>query len=129
MPARNRVLALLLPLIAGVLLTQSVSGAPPKLKVGELPPPKLSSHVKLSDYSGKIVIVSFWASWCSPCRKELPVLDAIQKQATRDKLVVFSVNWGEDARRFHEIERGLRSKGVGSRCSATSTATTASSTA
>jgi thiol-disulfide isomerase/thioredoxin len=111
MPVRHRVLALLL-LIPGLLLTHSVSGAAPELKVGELPPPTLNWHTKLSDYRGKIVIVSFWASWCPPCRKEIIVLGQIQKHATRDKLVVLSVNWQENAQRFRDSQRQLREHGV-----------------
>jgi thiol-disulfide isomerase/thioredoxin len=75
--------------------------------VGDFPPPKLKWNVKLSDYRGKIVIISFWASWCPPCRKEMPVLAVIQKQATRDKLVVFAVDWQESDDRFRQIKRAL----------------------
>ena len=55
------------------------------LQVGDVPPDNLGrastgGKVKLGDYRGKIVIISFWASWCPPCRKELPVLAAIQKK-------------------------------------------------
>jgi thiol-disulfide isomerase/thioredoxin len=64
--------------------------------------------VKLSDYRGKIVIISFWASWCPPCRKELPVLAAIQKHGTRDKIVVFAVNWKESGDRYRAIIKTLK---------------------
>lgn len=82
------------------------------LKVGDLPPQKLTWQVNLSDYRGKIVIISFWASWCPPCRKELPILAAIQKQATRDKLVVFAFNWREDEDRFWQLRRALNGLGL-----------------
>jgi thiol-disulfide isomerase/thioredoxin len=83
------------------------------LQVGDVPPDYLgrastSGKVKLSDYRGKIVIISFWASWCPPCRKELPVLAAIQKNATRDKIVVFAVNWMESADRYRTITKALK---------------------
>lgn len=83
------------------------------LQVGDVPPENLGrastgGKVKLSDYRGKIVIISFWASWCPPCRKELPVLAAIQKNATRDKIVVFAVNWKESGDRYRAIIKTLK---------------------
>jgi thiol-disulfide isomerase/thioredoxin len=83
------------------------------LQVGDVPPEDLGrtstgGKVKLSDYRGKIVIISFWASWCAPCRKELPGLAAIQKNATRDKIVVFAVNWKESGDRYRTIIRALK---------------------
>jgi thiol-disulfide isomerase/thioredoxin len=55
----------------------------------------------LSDTRGKTVVLSFWASWCGPCRLELPALAALQK--TRDDVVIYAVNVDrerKDAARF-----------------------------
>ena len=87
------VLFLLLALIANSAPRQA-------LTVGDYPPEDLGrdasgNRIHLSDYRGKIVIVSFWASWCGPCRKEIPVLAQIQKLGTRGKIAVFAVNWQE----------------------------------
>ena len=46
---------------------------------------------KASDFDGKVVVISFWASWCSPCRKELPILEGLQVQG-KGKIQVVAVN-------------------------------------
>jgi thiol-disulfide isomerase/thioredoxin len=63
--------------------------------------------IKVSDYKGKVVIVSFWASWCGPCRKELPALSGIQNRATPDKLQVISINMDQDRKIFQKIAEAI----------------------
>lgn len=99
------------------LVLTSLSGiaAAASLKVGDIPPDVLGKSstgqaVHLSDYRGRIVIISFWASWCGPCRKELPMLMSVQEHATRDKIVVLSVNWRQGPEEFQEIKRIFRNK-------------------
>lgn len=48
-------------------------------------------RAKVSDYPGKVVVISFWASWCSPCRKELPILEGLQVQG-KGNIQVIAVN-------------------------------------
>lgn len=52
--------------------------------------------VTLSDLRGKIVMINFWATWCAPCRAEMPVLDAIYTRFQSQGLVVLSIT-DEDA--------------------------------
>lgn len=63
--------------------------------------------IKISDYKGKVVIVSFWASWCSPCMKELPILTGIQKTAGADNLQVISINYKEGNKPFKKLSKLL----------------------
>jgi thiol-disulfide isomerase/thioredoxin len=78
-----------------------------KLKVGDLPPQRLFRSVNLSDYRGRVVVMTFWASWCGPCRQEIPVLAGLQAEVARDRLEILAINWGEDWDKFHEIKRKL----------------------
>ncbi|MDQ2705295.1 MAG: TlpA family protein disulfide reductase [Pseudomonadota bacterium] len=46
----------------------------------------------LADRSGKTVLLNLWATWCFPCREEMPALDALQKEAGSDQFEVIAVN-------------------------------------
>lgn len=80
------------------LLTMLPSPTPPAR--GEAPPNFSlmgldgQSH-QLTDYRGKAIILNFWASWCAPCRSEMPLLQQTADQFS-DKLVVIGINSGED---------------------------------
>ncbi|HQZ22266.1 MAG TPA: redoxin domain-containing protein [Thermoflexales bacterium] len=52
--------------------------------------------LSLSDLKGKVVIVNFWATWCPPCRAEMPALQAAQAEHEAQGLVVVGVNQLED---------------------------------
>ncbi len=57
-------------------------------------------HHRLEDYRGRVVVVNFWATWCPPCRDELPSLQRLWEQLRDAGLVVLGVNVGEDADRI-----------------------------
>ena len=51
----------------------------------------------LSEFKGKWVLVNFWATWCPPCRKEMPSLGALQKDLSGDSFEVVTVATGRNA--------------------------------
>ena len=53
----------------------------------------------LADYRGKVVLVNFWATWCEPCREEMPSLEALQDRYRGRPLAVLTVNMAESEAR------------------------------
>ncbi len=53
--------------------------------------------IKLSDYKGNLVILNFWATWCVPCREEMPSLDLLKKNKDLRNLEIFPINIGKDS--------------------------------
>jgi peroxiredoxin len=67
------------------------------LTVGKIAPdfdlPDLNDKtVRLSDYRGKVVFLNFWATWCKPCREEMPSMEVLYKNFEKDGLVILAVS-------------------------------------
>ena len=52
--------------------------------------------VNLSDFNGKLIILNFWATWCAPCKKEMPSLDDLQSNGKLSNLRIFPINIGQE---------------------------------
>lgn len=63
------------------------------------------NKVKLSDYKGKPVVVNFWASWCPPCRAEMPLFNEISSKYNQDELVMLMVNMTDGQRETVDIAK------------------------
>jgi thiol-disulfide isomerase/thioredoxin len=55
-----------------------------------------NNQLNLSDYHGKLILLNFWATWCSPCKEEMPSLDLLQTNKDLDNLKIFPINVGQD---------------------------------
>ena len=53
-------------------------------------------NVNLDDFKGKLVILNFWATWCNPCKKEMPSLDNLQSNSDFNNLKIFPINIGQE---------------------------------
>tara|TARA_A100000164_G_C21638283_1_gene644577 strand:+ start:19 stop:528 length:510 start_codon:yes stop_codon:yes gene_type:complete len=66
-----------------------------------------NKQVNLSNYKGNLILLNFWASWCAPCKEEMPSLDLLQEHENLNNLKIFPINIGSDnlekASNFYEI--------------------------
>lgn len=54
--------------------------------------------VRLTEHRGKVVLLDFWATWCPPCREQMPVIEKLSRdKALADKVQIFSINTDEPA--------------------------------
>lgn len=97
-----------------VIFTINAQAAQKKqLKIGEITADYLGKNsdgdkVNLTNFKGKVVIITFWASWCGPCLKELPLLEDFQRKLGKARLEVIAVNLKEKRRTFRRIVKKLK---------------------
>ena len=56
-----------------------------------------NKELNLNDYKGNLVILNFWATWCAPCKDEMPSLDLLTENPNLDNLKIFPINIGKDS--------------------------------
>lgn len=107
-PGRNRPWAMAALLLAAMHSSAAEPARQPA--VGELPPDALGrdrsgTEQTVSMHRGKVVIVTFWASWCGPCRRELPVLGRFQRVVGKDHLEIIAINVKEPKSDYNAVVR------------------------
>tara|TARA_B100002019_G_scaffold280609_1_gene283738 strand:- start:716 stop:1225 length:510 start_codon:yes stop_codon:yes gene_type:complete len=55
-----------------------------------------NNKLDLNDYKGNLILLNFWATWCAPCKKEMPSLDLLQTKKNLNNLIIFPINIGQD---------------------------------
>src|SRR5262245_2245723 len=83
---------------AGGTMKPWTAGATPPLALRDLE----GKEHKLADYKGKVVVLNFWATWCDPCREEMPSMQRLQDKLA-GRLVVLAVDYGEGAPRISDF--------------------------
>jgi thiol-disulfide isomerase/thioredoxin len=110
---RQALLAVGLIGLSGLLA--AAAGDKPAPVVGRVAPDFKSKDavthapIHLSEQQGKIVVLTFWATWCAPCRKELPILENLQRKLGNDRLVVYAVPFEEPEHTYAALVKAARS--------------------
>ena len=55
-----------------------------------------NKQLNLNDFNGRLVMLNFWATWCAPCKEEMPSLDLLALNKDLDNLIIFPINVGND---------------------------------
>jgi peroxiredoxin len=67
------------------------------------------SLVRLSDYKGKVVLINFWATWCPPCRAEIPDLIRLQREHAKQGLQIIGITYPPQTKtRVRRFARSLK---------------------
>tara|TARA_B100000900_G_scaffold11423_1_gene9394 strand:- start:1912 stop:2421 length:510 start_codon:yes stop_codon:yes gene_type:complete len=56
-----------------------------------------NKKLNLKDYQGNLILLNFWATWCVPCKEEMPSLDFLQAHEDLNNLKIFPINVGQDS--------------------------------
>ena len=55
-----------------------------------------NKKIDLNDFQGNLILLNFWATWCAPCKEEMPSLDLLLKNKNLNNLKIFPINIGQD---------------------------------
>ena len=101
MKLKNTIIALVFSVFAASSIASSgLEGQPApdfalKSSTGE--------NMRLSEYRGDVVMINFWATWCGPCRQEMPLLDELYSRYQRVGFNLLGVNIDDDSRRAMQM--------------------------
>ena len=57
---------------------------------------KNDQKININEYTGNLLILNFWATWCEPCKEEMPSLDKLQANPELDNIKIFAINIGRE---------------------------------
>jgi len=92
-------LCALVPVLNAADLKVWTGGPPPPLALTDLD----GRPHRLSDYRGRVVLINFWATWCAPCRDEMPSIQHLKEKLAGRPFVVLAVNLDEPEARVRKF--------------------------
>ena len=104
------VITLLSVLTSGLVMAGCSPSSAQGVEVGDLAPDFQLQNldgqtVSLGNLQGKPVLINFWATWCGPCRSEMPYIQEIYEEWTNKGLVVLTINMGESSSKAEEFRQ------------------------
>lgn len=96
---QNRIVGMVAALIVALpAVAAAPNGPAPQFTL----PEKGGSELSLAQYKGQVVMINFWASWCGPCRQEMPLLEDIYKKYNKLGFTLIGVNVEPDSKAADE---------------------------
>jgi len=104
------VITLVSVLTSGLVMAGCSSSSTQGVEVGDLAPDFQLQNldgqtISLGNLRGKPVLINFWATWCGPCRGEMPYIQEIYEEWTNKGLVVLTINMGESSSKAEEFRQ------------------------
>jgi len=89
------------------------SSAPATTNIGDVAPDfstitPTGEPIRLSDFRGKVVLLNFWATWCGPCRIEMPLFERLYAQTDQNNIVILAVNNRETSEQVTKFAEQIR---------------------
>jgi len=69
-----------------------------------------NKQLNINDYKGNLILLNFWATWCAPCKEEMPSLDSLKSNQKLSNLKIFPINVGQD--NINESKKFFQNLGI-----------------
>lgn len=105
-------------ILTSVLILATAFSVQAKELKGKMPdftlPSVAGKNIRLDELKGEVVMLNFWATWCGPCRQEMPVMEELYKKYKKAGFTILAVNVenSDNQRKKTEIEKFVAEKGL-----------------
>ena len=89
--------------LTGTASASALTGAAPDFTLKS----ESGKNLRLSEHRGQVVMINFWASWCGPCRQEMPILDQLQQRYSKAGFTVLGVNVERDSSQAERLLKDM----------------------